>query len=130
MEAKLKHLEFIQNAINRMANNSFLLKGWSVTIVGGLAAFSFKELDRRYVFISIVVISVFWLLDGYYLAQERAFVKLYDVVRRIDVSEIDFGMNSRQFRGRYGWVRCAFSTTLILFYGGLFSAVLIIIFNL
>ena len=27
-----KHLEFVQNAVTRMASNSFLLKGWTVTI--------------------------------------------------------------------------------------------------
>ncbi len=34
MEQKIKHLEFIQAAINRMAGNSFLLKGWTVTLSG------------------------------------------------------------------------------------------------
>lgn len=28
MEAKIKHLEFIENVIERMARNSFMLKGW------------------------------------------------------------------------------------------------------
>jgi hypothetical protein len=34
-ESELKHLEFIQGVIARLANNSFLLKGWSVTLVAG-----------------------------------------------------------------------------------------------
>ena len=40
MEAKLKHLEFIQAAIARMATNSFLFKGWAMTIAVGIAAFA------------------------------------------------------------------------------------------
>ena len=36
MASKEKHLEFVQSAINRMASNSFLLKAWSVTLVGAL----------------------------------------------------------------------------------------------
>ena len=36
MDAKLKHLEMIQGVINRMANCSFLLKGWSVTLIAAL----------------------------------------------------------------------------------------------
>jgi len=36
MEAKLKHLEMIQDVIKRMASNSFLLKGWSLTLVVAL----------------------------------------------------------------------------------------------
>ena len=37
---KLKHLEFIQGIITRMANNSFMLKGWAVTLVAGIFALS------------------------------------------------------------------------------------------
>jgi hypothetical protein len=36
MENKLKHLEFIQAVINRMANTSSLLKGWSIAIIAAL----------------------------------------------------------------------------------------------
>ena len=32
-ENKLKHLEFIQNIITRMNSNSFVIKGWSITLV-------------------------------------------------------------------------------------------------
>ena len=64
MEAKIKHLEFIQAAINRMAGNSFLLKGWTVTLTGGLLALTFKQIDRRYFYTSFVVLLLFWFLDG------------------------------------------------------------------
>jgi hypothetical protein len=37
-EAWVKHLEFIQNAITRMATNSFWLKGWAVTLVAATFA--------------------------------------------------------------------------------------------
>jgi hypothetical protein len=40
MESKLKHLEFIQAAISRMAANSSLFKGWAVTIAAALSAFA------------------------------------------------------------------------------------------
>lgn len=43
MENKLKHLEMIQGIINRMASNSFALKGWSVTLVAGIFALSSKD---------------------------------------------------------------------------------------
>ena len=31
MDNKIKHLEMIEAIIERMANNSFLLKGWAIT---------------------------------------------------------------------------------------------------
>lgn len=35
---KVKHLEMIQAVINRMAQNSFLLKGWSVVLTAAIFA--------------------------------------------------------------------------------------------
>lgn len=46
MEAKLKHLEFIQAAIGRMASNSFLFKGWTITIAAGLSAFGAADTKK------------------------------------------------------------------------------------
>ena len=50
MKNKVEHLELIQKVINRMANNSFLLEGWAVTLVAGIFALSSKDgvLDIRY----------------------------------------------------------------------------------
>ena len=119
MEAKTKHLEFIQATINRMANNSFLLKGWSITIVGGILAISFKEVDCRYLYIALAILTFFWLLDGYYLWRERLFVKLYNDARKKKEGEVDFSMDIKEFEQEGGWSDCMFSLTLLLFYGGL-----------
>jgi hypothetical protein len=43
MESKLKHLELVQGVINRMAGNSFILKGWSVTLTSALFALAAKD---------------------------------------------------------------------------------------
>lgn len=40
MSDKQKHLEFLQGAINRMAGNLFLLKGWTITLIAALFALS------------------------------------------------------------------------------------------
>lgn len=127
---KTKHLEFIQSAINRMTNNSFLLKGWSITIVGGLLAFSFKELDSRYLMISFVVLLFFWLLDSYYLCRERLWRHLYDDVRKKEGLGSDFSMDTKPFQSRLGWLQCAFSKTIVLFYGGLVVVHIAVLINL
>ena len=119
MESKSKHLEFVQAAINRMAGNSFLLKGWAITVAGGLLALTFKEINRHYLYISLVVLVMFWLLDGYYLSRERRFVALYDDVRKRKEEHIDFSMDISTFGSRCGWALCTFSITLFIFYGGL-----------
>ena len=68
---KLKHLEFIQNIITRMNSNSFLIKGWSITLISALFALAAKDSNINYVLITYVVIPVFWLLDGFFIATER-----------------------------------------------------------
>ena len=45
MDKKLKHLEMVQGVINRMASNSFMLKGWAVTLVAGIFALAGKDTD-------------------------------------------------------------------------------------
>ena len=43
MENKIKHLEMLQNTITRMSGNSFLLKGWTVTLMTGIFVLSDKD---------------------------------------------------------------------------------------
>lgn len=94
MENKHKHLEMIQGVINRMANNSFLLKGWTVTLVAGIFALASKDANKIYFLITYVPIVVFWVLDAYYLYQERLYRKLYDKVCKTAEGDIDFSMNA------------------------------------
>jgi hypothetical protein len=35
-----KHLEFIQGVVTRLANNQFLIKGWSLTVAAALYGFA------------------------------------------------------------------------------------------
>ena len=67
MEKRHKHLEFIQIIITRMAVNSFLLKGWTITLIAGAFALSTKDSDHRYIVIAYFPIVIFWILDAYYL---------------------------------------------------------------
>lgn len=93
MDNKLKHLELIQGVINRMASNSFKLKGWAVTLASGVFALASKDADKMYFLITYVLVIVFWLLDSYYLWQERLYRTLYNDVRTKDGNDIDFLLN-------------------------------------
>lgn len=126
IEAKMKHLEFVQATINRMANNSFLLKGWAVTIVGGLIALTFREVNRHYLLISAIVVALFWMLDSYYLSRERKFILLYNQVRKHNEENVDFAMDTPGLGGRWCWLRSAFSITVLALYGGLGTVLILI----
>jgi hypothetical protein len=125
-ESKLKHLEFIQSVINRMAGNSFLLKGWSVTLVSALFVLAAKDSNKKYIVVAYFPVLVFWILDAYFLSQERLFRNLYDGVRRKTENDVDFSMDTQPFAdSRTRWRVALFSKTLFVFY---FSIILIMIF--
>lgn len=125
---KHKHLEMIQGVINRMANNSFLLKGWTITIIAAVFALAAKDSDSRYIIIALCVAPFFWLLDGYYLGQERQYRALYNHVRKLGDDEIDYDMNASGYNeGANTLARSVFSKTLIVFYGPMVVALLAIV---
>ncbi len=108
----------IQGVINRMAHCSFLLKGWSVTLVAALFALSLATHEKvALISISFIPVIVFWILDSYYLWQERLFRGVYNQVREKDESKIDFLMNPTDFiGGNNTWVSTFFSKTILIFY--------------
>lgn len=83
----LKHLEFIQNTINRMSTNSFIIKGWTITLIGIILGLN--KLEGNYIFqssyynfpleiaIIIFIILLFWFTNAYFLQQERRYIYIY-----------------------------------------------------
>jgi hypothetical protein len=127
MDNKIKHIEVIQGVINRMAVNSFYIKGWCITLVAALFALSAKDANIKYIIIAFLPVPIFWILDGYYLWQERLFRALYDKVRTSPEEAIDFSMDTRSFVGKEKtWIATIFSKTLLLFYFPLIVIMLII----
>jgi hypothetical protein len=124
-----KHLEFIQKIIVRMAGNSFLLKGWSVTVTSGLFALSAKDNNPIFAFVALFPSLVFWGLDAYYLRQERLFRRLYDVLIDTTSGESSetigaFSLDTTSFRKQVpGWIRTLFSASIFWLHGVVVSAI-------
>lgn len=119
MENKTNHLEMIQNIINRMATNSFALKGWAVTLVAGLFALASKEANYIFFLIAYIPIVFFWGLDSYYLLQERLYRALYNNVRCQEEDKIDFDLNANKNEFKTDnrtWCNCVLSKTELWFY--------------
>ena len=72
-----KELDLIQSVINRMAHNSFLVKGWVLSILAFVFALrpnvSFSKLSLA----MVAPVLSFWWLDSFYLRLERAFCDMY-----------------------------------------------------
>lgn len=117
MEAKLKHLEFIEAAIGRMATNSFLFKGWAITIASGLSGFGVVDTRPTLFAIALVTTVLFWALDAYYLWLEHGFIALYNKVAQKSPDDIDFAMIIDKSRPVAGWFDTCFRHHLVAFYG-------------
>ena len=128
----VKHLELIQAVIARMANHSFLLKGWTVTLAAALIALAAKESSRTYAIVALGPALVFWGLDAYYLRRERLFRALYDDVRadlevaRSGVSP--FSMSTVRYENLVAaWPQTLRAATVLWLHGSVVVAVIIAI---
>lgn len=132
-ERRIKHLEMIQGVINRLAGNSFTMKGWSVTLVSALIAIAVGKGDGRFALTGLIPAIVFWVLDGYFLWQERLFRQLFDAVRleKKNTSEDFFTMDTRPYlKSISSWMHTTFAigkkpNTLLYFHGTVILSVLI-----
>lgn len=88
---KVAHLTFIQGVINRMANNSFLIKGWSITVMTALIAVGGALENELFFFLTLFPILLFWWLDAYFFMLENVYRELYEK-DRIE-KKFDFDLN-------------------------------------
>lgn len=116
VEPKVEHLKFVQGAITRMGTNSFLLKGWTVTLVAALFAFGAKEADRTFVLIAWLPLAVFAGLDAYYLWHERMFRRLHTKVAATADDAINYAMDISEFKANETWRGALVSKTILGFY--------------
>ncbi|MCY4403717.1 MAG: hypothetical protein OXD54_14190 [Candidatus Poribacteria bacterium] len=117
-EKVVKHLEMIQAVINRLGRNSFLLKSWSMTIlVAAMVLIAKEDLQNPYtVLVLFLPIFGFWILDGYFLQQERLFRKVYDEVRGQTDTEFEMNLGKHKDKPKCSRLSATFSQTLVIFY--------------
>ena len=125
-EQKVKHLEMIQSIITRMNQNSFMLKGWMITIVSALLAIYADKGNIAYLLVAIFPILVFWFLDAYYLQQERKFRGIYsDIVEGKDLPlfKMPIGEYNKKKDCKYSYCDVLGSKTI----AGLYCTILVAI---
>ena len=129
-ETKIRYLELIQNIITRMANNSFMLKGWAITLVTGIFALASKDADKSFFLIAYIPVILFWLMDSYYLQQERLYRKLYNNAIKIQDEDIDMGLTppASDYKSKTQYLQSVWSKTEADFYIPLAIAVAVVIY--
>lgn len=123
-----KEIDLIQNIINRLAKNSFLIKGWAITLISVINIFS----ENQFLYCILILIG-FWCLDAYYLYMERRYRELYLWVIKNREKNSDFLFDLNTYReglinetsiGLY--IKSLLSKTMILFYALLIVVLYII----
>jgi hypothetical protein len=133
---RIKHLEFIQGVVSRLGNNSFLMKGWALTVAGAFFGFAVNNQNRWLAVASALPTVTFWGLDTYFLRCERLFRMLYKRVSERDDEVAPFFMEatsptyvkdlSEKTRHEVSWWRTLRRPTLLLFYGAILASAAVI----
>jgi hypothetical protein len=126
-ENKRAHLLMIQNIIDRLSQNSFLIKGWTISIVAALLALAAQNTNLVFIYLAYFPSIVFWLLDGYFLRQERLYRALFNQVRLANEDEVDFSLDTSPFQSSVpNWSHILGSRTIFLFHGSIIFSILIV----
>lgn len=128
-ENKRFHLKMIEDVVTRMGSNSFLIKGWSLTAMGGLMTLYFANMDKKWayylLFLCLFACMLFWICDAYYLLQERKFRNLYEEVAKKREEEINFSMKISSDEKIY---QCMVRPIFLKSYAPIFCILLILIY--
>ena len=118
-----KHLEFIQNVIDRMGQNSFHAKEWCITVISALIAFYLTQdaaVIRPVVTVTACVVTVlFALVDAYYLHLERGYRYLYKVAAGLETDNTvkPYSMSRpKKYKSFSHFMEALFSLSTGLFY--------------
>jgi hypothetical protein len=135
-ENRIKHLEMVQAVVGRLASNSFLVKGWAITVSGAFFGFAVSRGETKLALVGLLPIVAFWSLDAYFLRSERLFRELYERVRQCDTNVEAFfmGATSPEFMSRIApdcaaksWKKTLRRPSLLAFYLTLIVAMVLIV---
>ena len=129
-----KHLEFLQNNITRMGQNSFQAKTWGISVVSALLAFMLSQQDQQVkqscIIICIIATVLFCLLDVYYLYLERGYRALYNAAAGLTpgqrITKYDMKIPEKE-RGFIKYLGAFISFSTGLFYGVMLTGLIILI---
>lgn len=115
-----KEIDLIQNCIQRMSNNSFLIKGWLITIIAGVVTLSHENMNVSIFLILVFATIIFWGLDAFFLRTEKKYRKMYTWMleqRKLDSRELQYDLEPKRFDNQVESVlKLMFSPTLAGFY--------------
>ena len=117
-EKAVENLKITHSVINRLGRNSFLVKSWSmIIIVAAMVLIAKHEVENPYFALALILpVMGFWILNGYFLWQERLFRKVYDEVRVQSDTDFKMDLLKHKDKPKCSWVSAIFSVTFVIFY--------------
>lgn len=142
-ETLYKEIDLIQSCIARMAQNSFMVKGWLITILAVVFALLPERVNLRFLcLLGFIIILCFWYLDGFFLKMEKLYRWKYEWVisQRLINAEHVFDLNpynknmwlpnaDNKEKTEPSIARVMFSKTLLSLYCPLFALVVFMFIN-
>lgn len=123
------YLQFLQNNSARMNSNSAQAKGWCIAIVAALLAIFSETKNELFVWICLIPVVLFCILDTLYLQQEHKFVAMYNdyVDNKAGKPQVyKMPMNAYE-KGLCGFMKALVSWSVIIPYGLLLTAIVVIL---
>ena len=120
------YLQFLQNNIARMNSNSAQAKGWCIAIVAALLAIFSETKNELFVWICLIPVVLFCILDTLYLQQEHKFVAMYNdyVDNKAGKPQVyKMPMNAYE-KGLCGFMKALMSWSVGLVYGVLLAVII------
>jgi hypothetical protein len=120
---ELETIGTIQHIINRMATNSFIIKGWTVAVLGIILLLNGTRYQAS---IAVFALLVFWYLDAYFLRQKKTYRVLYDEIvdNKLKIGDEFFDIRTARYEAGIEVPRSSklmLSKTLLIFYGSILA---------
>ena len=120
---ELETIGTIQHIINRMATNSFIIKGWTVAVLGIILLLNGTRYQAS---IAVFALLVFWYLDAYFLRQKKTYRTLYNEIidNKLNISDEFFDIRTARYEVGIEVPRSSklmLSKTLLIFYGSILA---------
>lgn len=78
-EILYKEIDLIQNCVTRMSQNSFMVKGWLITLISVVLALLPEKFNVQILcIVGIIAVLCFWFLDAFFLKTEKLYIMKYE----------------------------------------------------
>ena len=116
----VEELNLIQTQIQRMAGNSFIVKGWYTTFMSAFIVYIFTKNDFSLIFLGVILTLGCFIYDCYFLYLENRYREKYSwVINNIDNDNFLFNLDpyeEEMLNKPVLWKDILLSKSILVFY--------------